>query len=104
MARSGVTYYMLVTLLTFHAPMSLSKADAPRNIELYADTQQREAGRADTPSVQGTRQWCGIAVASGSRSGGSMAGRYVCYGGVLHRDVVTVIVAIIQVRITMVGI
>ena len=54
-ARSVLTYIILVTLLTFHCPMSRLKPRAPPNMFLYADTQQRHEGRADTPSGHGTR-------------------------------------------------
>jgi hypothetical protein len=42
--RCGVTYLMLVTLLTSQAPMSWSKTDS-ENMKLYADTQHTEEGR-----------------------------------------------------------
>ena len=60
---------MLVTLLTVQLPMSWLKADAPLNMDLYADTQHKEwarkggRGRKDTPSGHNTRL-CG----SGSTS------------------------------------
>ena len=40
--RSGVTYFILVTLLTSQLPMSWLKSDAPLNMDLYADKQHTE--------------------------------------------------------------
>ena len=59
-ARCVITYVMSTTLLTSHALMFWLKAYANANILLYADTQQREGGRAQTPSGRGTRQGCGV--------------------------------------------
>jgi hypothetical protein len=36
---------MLVTLLTFHAPMSWSKTDAPSNMYLYSEKQHTDYRR-----------------------------------------------------------
>ena len=40
--RSGVTYSILVTLLTSQLPMFWLKADAQPNMYLYADKQHTE--------------------------------------------------------------
>ena len=40
--RSGVTYSILVTLLTVQLPMFWSNADAQLNMCLYADTHHTE--------------------------------------------------------------
>jgi hypothetical protein len=73
---------MFVTLLTSHAPMSWSKADAPLSIPLYADTQHTEKGREKGHSVRSRY----TVVVSGSCADGysGMAGRYGCGAGVMH--------------------
>ena len=61
-ASSGVTYFMLVTLLTSHAPMSWLNCDASKNMRLYADAQhteeKREGGRTlRQVTVHGSSEW-----------------------------------------------
>ena len=55
---------MLVTLLTSHCPMSWLNADVKQNIQLCADTRQREGRRADASSGRRTRQWRRVGVGS----------------------------------------
>ena len=54
--------------------MSWLKPDAPPNIQLYADMQQRHTGRAYTPSGRGVRQWREVGTVSGSSGDGDIHG------------------------------
>jgi len=77
--------------------MSWSKTDASNNIKLYADTQHTEGGMEEGHSVR-SRYTAVVMMVAWRGDRGAVAWSSIA----VH--VVTVIVAVIQVRMTLVGI